>query len=89
MISTKGYKRVIDNKMRNFGDTDFLKRVIRVNKKKSKKLGGRGEVLDTIYHEEMHAKHPKMKEKSVRVRTVREIKKLTPSQKRKYYQKYP
>lgn len=81
----KTYKRRVDNKMHAFGDTDLEKKVIRVNKKKSKKQGGKGEVLDTIVHEVSHAKHPKMKEKNIRKYTKRLIKKLNKRHKRGYY----
>lgn len=79
------YKRVVDNKARVFGDTDLDKKVIRINKKKSKKEGDRGEVLDTIVHEVSHAKHPRMHEKTVRVHTKRLVKKLNRKQKKSYY----
>ena len=80
----KLYKRKVDNKMHAFGDTDLTKKVMRVNKKKSKKYGGKGEVLDTIVHEVSHAKHPNMKEKNIRTHTTRLIKKLNYKQKRSY-----
>jgi hypothetical protein len=81
----KKWKRKTDNKMHAFGDTDLDKKVIRVNKKKSKKDGGKGEVLDTIVHETAHAKHPKMKEKNIRKHTKRLIKKLNKRHKKSYY----
>ena len=81
----KMYKRKTDNRMHAFGDTDLDKKVIRVNKKKSKKDGERGEVLDTIVHEVSHAKHPKMHEKNVRKHTKRLIKKLNRKHKSSYY----
>lgn len=85
--STKGYKRAVDNKMKYYGDTDTQKKVIRINKKKSMKAG-KGELLDTIVHEEQHAKHPMMKEKTVRRKTAGVVKKMTKKQKSKMYGKY-
>ena len=81
----KMYKRKVDNRMHAFGDTDLGKKVIRVNKKKSKRDGSRGEVLDTIVHEAAHAKHPKMKEKNIRTHTKKLVKKLNRKQKKSYY----
>lgn len=80
----KKWKRKTDNRMHAFGDTDLEKKVIRVNKKKSKRTA-RGEVLDTIVHEASHAKHPKMKEKNIRVHTKRLVKKLNRKHKQSYY----
>ena len=81
----KRWKRKTDNRMHAYGDTDIEKKVIRVNKKKSKNSGRKGEVLDTIVHEASHAKHPKMKEKNVRKYTKRLTKKLNRKQKQSYY----
>lgn len=81
----KKYKRVVDNRMRGFGDTDFNKKVIRVNKKRSKK---HGELLDTIVHEETHRKHPKMHEKNVRKTARRKIKKMSTRVKKKNFALY-
>lgn len=94
----KKYKKVIDNKMRSFGDVSYEKKVVRINKKKSKKDGrtrpiNKGankypEVLDTIYHEERHIKHPKEHEKTVRKKTGAAMKTLTAKQKEKIYNRY-
>ncbi len=81
------YERVVDNRMHGYGDIDFKKKIIRVNKKRSKKAGP-GEVLDTIVHEETHRKHPKMHEKTVRKETKEAIKKMSPTQKSKQYSRY-
>lgn len=79
------YKRVVDNKARVYGDTDLSKKIIRVNKKRSKQSGNKGEVLDTIVHEVHHAKHPMKHERTVRKDTERIIKHLNKKQKRHYY----
>lgn len=92
----KMYKRKVDNKMRSYGDTDLEKKVMRVNKKMSKKnpmhkrklnkhASKYPEVLDSIVHETTHAKKPKMLEKNVRKHTKRIIKKMNKRQKRSYY----
>lgn len=84
--SNDGYRRIVDNKMRYYGDTDLDKHIIRVNK--SKKKNGRGDIIDTIVHEEMHAKHPKMYERTVRRKTASHVKKLTTVQKHRLYNRY-
>lgn len=81
----KRYKRIVDNKMKWQGDTDLEKKVIRVNKAKSKK---KSTVIDTIYHEEYHAKHPKATEKKTYSATKKAMKKLNAKQKNRYYQLY-
>lgn len=95
----KQWKRCVDNKMKCYGETDFDKKKIRVNKKKSKTNPFRKrpvnkgahkypDILDTIVHEELHRKNPKMKEKDVRKMALALVKKMPPSQKKKYYAKY-
>lgn len=81
------WERVVDNKMKDFGETDFDKKKIRINKKKAKKAGP-GEVIDTIVHEELHRKHPKMKEKNVRKKTKSLTGRMSKKVKSKYYSKY-
>ncbi|MCJ7804933.1 hypothetical protein MUP35_04365 [Patescibacteria group bacterium] len=59
------WKFTVDNKMKDgVGETDYNKKLVRVNKVKAKKRGS-GEVLKTIKHEVDHIKHPKMHEKTV------------------------
>ena len=81
------YKRVVDNKMHAFGDMDLEKKVIRVNKKKAKKIG-KGELMDSIMHEESHRIHPKMHEKNIRKLTKKQLKKMSKKQKTKLYNKF-
>jgi len=73
--------------MRSAGDIDDEKKIIRVNKKKSKSRGA-GEVLDTIVHEENHRLHPKMHEKTIREKTKEDIKKMSSSTKQRYHSLY-
>jgi len=75
------YKRVVDNKMRDFGRIDTDKREIRINKRK-------GGVLDTIFHEETHRLHPRMFEKTVRKKTTAALKRMGPKEKRSLFSKY-
>ena len=81
----KLYKRIVDNKMRYQGETDLEKKVIRVNKKASKK---KSTVIDTIYHEENHRLHPKMTEKNIRIETKNKLKRMSENKKHKLYNLY-
>ena len=81
----KSYKRIVDNKMRYQGETDLDRKVIKINKRQSKK---KSTVIDTIQHEELHAKHPKMKEKTVRIETKNKLKRMSQMKKHKLYNLY-
>ena len=70
---SKKWKRVVDNKMRWYGETDETKKLIKINKSKKKNTKP-GDIIDTIVHEEMHAVHPQMHEKTVRKQTKLKIK---------------
>ena len=74
--------------MRDFGSFDPNTGIIRINKRKNKKSKKRGELIDTIVHEEMHARHPKMYEKTVRKKTVQLLKKMSRNRKNRLYSKY-
>lgn len=54
----KKYRVKVNNKLKFFGDTDTKKKVIQINVKKSKRMRRRGELLDTLNHERLHAKFP-------------------------------
>ena len=87
----KKWKRKTDNKMKDYGEIDYHRGSIRINKKKSKSYGKKHKVagiLDTIVHEEMHRKHPKMTERVVRKKTKKVIKKMSRRVKNKNYSKY-
>lgn len=98
-MAMKGYKNVVDNRMRHFGDTDLNAKIIRVNKRKAKNPPAKKqplnnhakkypELLDTIVHEQYHAKHPKATEKTTKKQTRKLITKMVPKQKKKLYSKF-
>lgn len=59
------------------------------NIKKDKSLPKKSRtLLDTIVHEEMHAKHPKMHEKTVRKMTPKKVAKMSSTLKKKIYNRY-
>lgn len=66
------YKRTFDRKMRDYGEIDFEKKRIRVNPR-------HGGLLNTIIHEDIHRRHPRMTEKNVVKRSKIEEKRITPS----------
>jgi len=76
-----GYKRKVDSKMRSFGEIDFEKKSIRINPKK-------GEVLNTIVHEEVHRRYPDKSERWVKKRATKEEKSLTLGDAMKLMKKY-
>lgn len=65
-----GYKRRVDKKMKDSGETDFNKKSIRVNPKK-------GGLLNTILHEELHRTNPNKPEKWVAKKAKTQEEKLT------------
>lgn len=81
----KSYKKVVDNHTRDFGDTDFDKHLIRINKKINKTKGSQGELINTIAHEFNHVKHQKMKEKNIEKLTLKTVKHMSKKSKAKDY----
>jgi hypothetical protein len=72
----KGFRRIVDNRMKSSGDIDFDRKVIRVNQSRSR--GEVGGVLDTQVHEELHRKHPRMHESTVTKKTTKALKTMGP-----------
>lgn len=91
------YKYKVDNKMRGaFGETNFQKKVIRINKKAHKHVSpslrsgfAKKELtlINTLVHERMHSQHPRMHEKTVRRKTRDLVKRMSTAQKQKLYKK--
>lgn len=59
------------------------KRNARVNKNKD----GTESMIGTVFHEFLHVKHPKMKEKTVRKKTASKLKTMGKKEKQHYYNK--
>ncbi len=85
MATYKGFTIKVDNKMREgVGETDFEKRIVRINKKRLKKRK-EGEIGITLYHElKGHIDHPKAHEKTIYKRE-KQFKKLSEKQKQRLY----
>jgi hypothetical protein len=63
-------KYVIDTKIKVFGEIDEENKIIRINPK-------RGDVVNTIIHEELHAKFPNLTEKEIRKKAEKIESKMT------------
>jgi hypothetical protein len=72
-----------DNKMHGYGEVNYDKREVRINKSKHKNPPG--EILDSIVHEKTHILHPKMHEKNVRKVASRQVTHMSRSQKQRHY----
>ncbi|MFA6422235.1 MAG: hypothetical protein WCV92_02460 [Candidatus Buchananbacteria bacterium] len=79
--------RLVDNKMKDYGEINYHRKVIRVNKHKSKKLG-RGGIIDTIIHEETHRIYPQLGEREIKRLTEIRLRKMDSGIKKMYYNKY-
>lgn len=96
MAKLYGFTIKKDNKLRGaYGETDFEKKTIRINKAKHKKAAkritpnrdGSENMLTTILHEGMHVKHPNASERSVE-KLARAMKtRLSTKQKNRIYAK--
>ena len=54
---------VVDNRMRNYGEIDYGRRVIRINHAMHKEE--RGSLIDTLFHEELHRLFPNLGERAI------------------------
>lgn len=95
----KGWKFKTDNKLRGaFGETDFAKKTVRINKKKhvdkkalarerryNRLKNGHESMLDTIAHELDHVAKPNATERATAKHAKQGIKKLSTRKKRKLY----
>ena len=77
----KKFKRIEDTHMRDAGEIDFEKKIIRVNPRKR-------EIVNTIDHEELHKKYPKKTEKWIKKKAKEKESKLSISQTIKLLKKY-
>lgn len=94
----KKWRRIIDNKMRGtFGETDHATKTIKINKKlHAVKKGGHNirnkngteKLIGTMVHEEMHAHHPRMRERTVRKATRKRVKVMHSKAKNRLYARY-
>jgi hypothetical protein len=57
------WRWVVDNRMRDYGDIDYARRVIRINHAMHKEE--RGSLIDTLFHEELHRLFPSLGERAI------------------------
>ena len=94
----KKWKYKTNNKLRGtYGQTDFAKKTIEINKKlhrttKNKRGTGFSKkditLINTMVHEDLHRKHPRMTEKMVRKLTKTKVAIMTPAQKARLRSKF-
>jgi hypothetical protein len=60
---TEGWKWVVDDRMRDYGVTDYERRIVRINCELHRKH--RVSLLDTLLHEELHVQYPFLSERMV------------------------
>ena len=75
------YKRKVDRRMHDFGDIDLEKKVIRVNPRK-------GDIVNTVIHEELHRRYPKKSEKWIKKKASQKEGSLTMGQAAELLKKY-
>ncbi len=80
-MSDTGWTYKVDKRMRCYGEADEKKKVIRVNPKK-------GDLLNTIIHEELHKKNWDLPEKKVYKKAKEIEKKLSPKKAISLLKKY-
>jgi hypothetical protein len=66
MPKAKRFTYKEDKHMRAFGDINYRKKIIRVNPTK-------GDLVNTILHEEMHRKHPDMPHRTLHKKVKKKI----------------
>lgn len=59
----KRWRWVVDNNMRNFGEVNYQRRIVRINHARHKE-GGES-LIDTLFHEELHRLFPTLSERAV------------------------
>jgi hypothetical protein len=59
----KGWKWVVDDRMRDYGETDYERQIVRINRALHRKHGV--SLLDTLLHEEFHVQYPFLIERMV------------------------
>jgi hypothetical protein len=58
-----GWRWIVDDRMRNYGDIDFERRIIRINRAMHRREGEL--LIDTLFHEELHRMFPLLSERAI------------------------
>jgi hypothetical protein len=59
----KRWRWVVDNRMRDYGAIDYVKRMIRINREMHRRE--RESLIDTLFHEELHRLFPYLGERTI------------------------
>lgn len=59
----KRWRWAIDNRMRDYGEIDYERRIIRINYAMHKRE--RESLIDTLFHEELHRLFPNLSERAI------------------------
>ena len=57
------WRWIVDNRMRDYGDIDFERRIIRINHAMHRRDGEL--LIDTLFHEELHRLFPYLGERAI------------------------
>jgi hypothetical protein len=58
-----GWRWVVDDRMRDYGEINYVRRVIRINRAMHKQDGEL--LIDTLFHEELHRMFPILGERAI------------------------
>jgi hypothetical protein len=58
-----GWRWIVDDRMRDFGEINYSRRVIRINRAMHKREGEL--LIDTLFHEELHRLFPVLGERAI------------------------
>jgi hypothetical protein len=81
----KGYRWIVDNSMRVFGEVDPNRLLVRINVAKHKREGE--SLIDTLVHEELHILFPRFGEAGICAMTEQKLLQMTGSAKQRLYRK--
>ena len=95
VYSKMGKWKYVSTKLKGYyGETDYKKKTISIDRKDAKKdfkddgiPKKDSTLINTIAHEEMHRKHPKMHEDTVRKKTRAQVAKMSKRQRSRLYSK--
>ena len=59
----KRWRWVVDDRMRDYGDIDYDRRIIRINRAMHRRDGE--SLIDTLFHEELHRLFPYLGERAI------------------------
>jgi hypothetical protein len=58
-----GWRWIVDDRMRDYGEINYSRRVIRINRAMHKREGEL--LIDTLFHEELHRMFPALGERAI------------------------